>query len=93
MADDTVNAPAPSPFSPDNMRARFATLGKQRDAILAQTQGLRAERDALVNLNAARIRDLEKQVAEIEAPLFDLDNERGLLARALGGKTTVISSD
>jgi hypothetical protein len=70
------------------MRTQFAALGEQRETILAASSPLRAERDALVNQNAARIRELESQYLEIETGLFEIDMERGAIARALGGRTS-----
>ena len=76
-----------SPFLPDNMRARFHELGRQRDAILAKSAPLRQRRDRLVAEMESAVSALNVEVKEAETGLFDIDSERGALARALGGKT------
>jgi len=74
-------------FSEDNMRKRFHENRDQRDAILAESVPLREERDRLIHQNKDKIDELNAKIKEIEAPLFDLDNEAGGLVRALKGKT------
>ena len=82
-----------SQFSPENMRARFHELGAKREALLAQIEPLRAERDRIVQEADAKAKDLVAQFKAIETEgvdgqsLFEIDMERGMLARALQGKT------
>lgn len=78
-----------SNFSPENMRKRFHELGKKRAAILAKTMPLREKRDKIVQKAEAEAKALADQFKKIEADegLFDLDQERAVIARALGGKT------
>ena len=73
----------------DEMRKRFHELGAKREEILARTTPLREKRDALVQEYAPRVRELEKEIRKVETEggLFDLDQERAALARALKGKT------
>lgn len=74
------------------MRARFHEAGGQKAAILDSTAAKRAEAQALTaqaDAIYARAKALLAEVAAIEAPIVDLDNERGRLARALNGKTGV----
>ena len=74
----------------DEMRARFHALGKERDAILAKSAPLKAERDkVLIERDAAqaKLRDVNGRIKEAETGLFDIDMERGAMARALNGKT------
>lgn len=71
----------------DALRARFNELGMDRAAILATSTPLREQRDKLVRDVTTQAATLEAQVKTIEAPLFDLDQERAMLARALGGRT------
>jgi uncharacterized coiled-coil DUF342 family protein len=80
-----------SPFSPENMRKRFHELGRKREAILAKTTPLREERDKIVQEADAKAKALAAQFKQIEKDggLFDIDMERGMLARALNGKTGV----
>jgi uncharacterized coiled-coil DUF342 family protein len=74
----------------DQMRARFHQAGREKDAILAQTAAQRAEADAITaqaDELYARAKAIFAKVKEAEAPIIELDNERGRLARALNGKT------
>lgn len=74
-------------LSEDAMRRRFHQNRAERAAILARSAPLREERDRIQAEADARIRALNAQIREAETGLFDLDNEAGRLARALGGKT------
>lgn len=74
-------------FDPDTMRKRFHELGAQRDAITAKSAPLRARREAAVHLYESVARPLEAQIREIETGLYEIDQERAVIARALNGKT------
>jgi uncharacterized coiled-coil DUF342 family protein len=74
-------------FEPKAMRDRFAELGKQRDAILAKSTPLREKRDAHVNQARETEAKMNTAIKKVEVDLFDIDQERGMLVRALGGKT------
>lgn len=78
-----------SPFQPENMRKRFHELGKKREAILAKTMPLRAQRDKIVQDADVKAKALADQFKKLEkdGALFDIDMERAMIARALGGKT------
>lgn len=74
----------------NNMQAKFHALGREREAVLAKSAGLREKREALRAVVADMERKMAPMTAEIkaiEAPLFEIDMERGALARALNGKT------
>jgi len=72
------------------MQQRFHELTTQINAIREKSAPLREERDWLVNSNVGRIQELERMYKELEAPLFDMEQERAALARALKGKTGII---
>lgn len=77
-------------MTPDAMRARFDDLGREKDGILAQSAPLRAQHAAITSVieqKKAEARPVFEQIKKIEAGLFDIDQERAALARALGGKT------
>ena len=74
-------------FDPDTMRRRFQELGQKREAIVGKSGPLRAQRDALIAAHEAQIKPLEAQIKAAEAGLFEIDRERGIIARALNGKT------
>ncbi len=74
-------------LNPTALRDRFADLGLRREAALAVSAPLREKRDAISADAASRIADLDDQIREAEAGLFELDQERALIARALGGRT------
>ncbi|WP_267396194.1 MULTISPECIES: hypothetical protein [unclassified Sphingomonas] len=74
-------------LTPENLRARFAELGEQRDAMLVASGPLREQRDEIARDSQTRIAELDTQIRAAELGMFDLDQERALIARALGGKT------
>ena len=74
-------------FDPDTMRARFHELTVKRADVLAVSAPLRAKRDEATAAYEAVVRPIEAQVRQIEAPLYGIDQERAVIARALGGKT------
>lgn len=74
----------------DEMRAKFHALGRQRIEILAKSTQVRAEYDQLRDQECKlreQMRPVSDKLRELEAPLFDIDNERGMISRALNGKT------
>lgn len=74
-------------FNPDAMRKRFAELGQAREVIEAQATPLRAKRDELIAAHHREMRILNDEIRRVEAGLFDIDMERGIIVRALNGKT------
>lgn len=75
----------------DLLKQQFATLCQQRDAILARSEPLRAQRDALVRQAeatlAAEIAPLAAQIEVAEAGLTDLMKQIAQIATALDGRT------
>lgn len=74
----------------NDMQIKFHKLGKQKAEILEKSKPLRAQYEALrakQNAIDLEIKPVKAAMLAIEAPLFDIDNERGALARALNGKT------
>lgn len=74
----------------DLLRARFKELVVQRDAIRAEAEPHRTERDRLqgeIDPLVDKQRNLADVFKEIEKPLFDIDNEIGTISRALKGNT------
>ena len=74
-------------FDADAMRKRFHDLGAQREAILAAVAGATTQRDAAIAAHEAVIRPLEAEIKAKRAPLYNIDQERALISRALAGKT------
>jgi uncharacterized coiled-coil DUF342 family protein len=77
-------------FHPDALRKRFHELGKEREKIVAAAQPLREQRDVMhrqIDEIRTAMRPLNEQIKAVEAPLYDVDVERGAIAKALGGKT------
>lgn len=74
-------------FNVQSMQDRFHALTDKRNDIAMRSAPLRARRDAAVAEHDAIVRPLENEIKAIEADLFEIDRERGLIARALGGKT------
>jgi uncharacterized coiled-coil DUF342 family protein len=73
--------------TPEKMRARFAELGQQRDDILARSTPLREARDAFANEAREKEQAMNDKIRKAETKLLEIDQERALIARALGGKT------
>lgn len=72
------------------LRARFREAIAERDAIQAASEPLRNQRAALREQMAPleeHDRRLVEQIKHTEAGLFDLQNEIGMIVRALGGNT------
>lgn len=76
-----------SPFNPDVMRERFHELGRLREDILAQTKPMREARDAAFAVAEAEWTTKSAEIRALEATLFDMDNERAVISRALAGAT------
>lgn len=77
-------------LEPLEMQKRFHALGAEKDAIQSRSAPARSEREALQKQVAElelKIIPLNKVIQEIEKSLYDIDMERGMLARALNGKT------
>lgn len=75
-------------FDPTTLRARFAELSTQRETIVAAAAPLREKRDALVNKAREDEKAINAEIRKAEAGLFELDQERAMISRALGGKTS-----
>lgn len=78
-------------FSDSAMRARFQDLTAQREAILSVSTPLREARDAEVNalLEEARSKRAaaDEAIRAAEQGLFEIDQERANIVRALKGQT------
>lgn len=78
------------PITDAALRLRFREACAERDAIMARSEPLRKQRDAIqaqVGELEAQCRPLVEQYKSIEAPLFDLQNEIAAISRALKGQT------
>lgn len=74
----------------ETMRQRFHAAGAEKDAILSQSAPLRAQEDqirAQIDVLKGQLAGVVTQRKAVEAPVFELDQERASIARALGGKT------
>lgn len=90
MAEATLARRSPKEKYPD-LWAQKVALEKRRAEILAIVDPLRAQRDAVVE----KIAPLEAEAREIFAKikphlpeLGDIDNQIGVLARGMGGRST-----
>lgn len=77
MADTTL----------DIMTRRFDELLAARDAVLGQSEPLRAQRDKIMNDARAAAEIIADQVAELEKDLPAIQTDLGRLSRALGGRS------
>lgn len=78
-----------SPYSPENMRKRFDELTAKKAEIEARTMPLKASRDKILQEADAAARAIAEQFKAIEKAenLYEIDMERGRIARALGGRS------
>ena len=71
---------------------QFVALGEEEEAIRARSQKLRDERDALRARRAeieVQEEELRARISAIELPrLGEIANQRAVLARAMGGRST-----
>jgi len=74
-------------FDAGNMTRRFHELGAKRSGIIAKSDPLRERRDAVYAEHEAQIRAINAEIKAAEAGLYEIDVERGMIARALNGKT------
>jgi hypothetical protein len=70
------------------LRKRFADLTKKHDAIRAKADPLRLKYDTLAQHNRKAEDAAAARVKDAEAGLFEIEQERATIARALGGKTS-----
>lgn len=68
------------------LQKQFRELQARRDAILAASGPLRAQRDQVANEARARELTLNAQIREIEKDLPKIDEDLAMLARATGGR-------
>jgi hypothetical protein len=73
-------------FTETALRERQAELKAEIAAALAVTVPMRAERDRLSQENDRKLSEMAEALRVAEAPLFELQNEAGMLAKVLGGK-------
>lgn len=75
------------------LKQQFTELCAQRDAILASSLPLRAQRDGLVQQAEAaliaQVSPIDAQIQAAESGLADLNNQIGTISTALSGKTAV----
>ena len=75
-------------LSADTLRKQFGKLTKQHDAIRAKSTPLRESYDAMVQANRAREDKAAAEIKKAEDGLYEIEQERAAIARALGGKTS-----
>jgi hypothetical protein len=71
------------------MRARFAELVKQRDAIHAKTDPLQAQRAKIRSEATKAEADLADKIKAAQSGLAEINDEIAMISRALKGKTAV----
>jgi len=73
-------------FNRDHMRKRFQDLAAKREKILAAATPLRESRDAKIQKHTKEVETANKAIQTAEKGLYDIDQERAMIARALGHK-------
>lgn len=74
-------------FDIKNMRARFASLRKERDKIEKALKPLQDQKTKVRTEAAAAEKALSDKIIKARAPLVDIDTEMAMLNRLLKGKT------
>ena len=85
-------------LSPENLKKHLLTLNAKAEKIEAKLQPLRDELDGLVagdgdlTVKEARKREekIRPQIKALQAELAPIENERGVVTRALGGKSLTV---
>ena len=72
-----------------DMQNRLKEATAEIEAIKASTVPLREERDKFIQEMRAKKAEYDAKLREMEKPLFDLQNEIGMLHRALGARILV----
>lgn len=72
----------------EGLRARFVELSGQAAAIRTVSTPLRAQRDSHVQQARETEDAMNAAIREAELGLFDIEQERAMIVRALNGKTT-----
>lgn len=77
-------------FSPETLRKRFAELTKKYEAVDADRTKLQHERDRKVakGIPAKDERAYADKIKKLHAKAAPIEEERAMIARALGGKTS-----
>lgn len=74
-------------MDPATLRKRFAALTAEATSIRARSALFRDEYNAQVMRHTNTVAPLEKAIREAEAGLFEIEQERAMISRALNGKT------
>lgn len=78
-------------MKPDEMRDRFAQLQTEIDHIRGLAAPVReaydAKRNEIMRLEREELRPIVAKMQEIEAPLYDMQQELAMISRALNGRT------
>lgn len=76
-------------FSPEAMRNRFSELGEQKAKIETKAAPLIAARDEMAAKYQADLDLANAKIKKAQDGLFEIDQERALIVRALAGSTGV----
>lgn len=74
-------------FTEENLRERFHELDEEIKAIEKVSLPLREKRDAHVNKAREIENTMNEEIRKTEQNLFQLKSERGMIVRALKGRT------
>ena len=73
-------------MDPDKLRKRFHSLTAKAMAIRAKSDPIRKKRDATSANHAKIIGEMNKKLRDAEDGLYEIEQERAMIARALGGR-------
>jgi uncharacterized coiled-coil DUF342 family protein len=69
------------------LKSKFDELSSKRARIIEQTTPLREQRDKIVNESREASGKLAAQIRELEKDMPQIDTDLGRLSRALGGRS------
>lgn len=75
-------------LSPKTLRTEFARITEAAEAIRAKSAPLREQRDALLAATRKQELELIAKIRKLEGPLYEMEQTRASIVRALGGKTS-----
>jgi hypothetical protein len=74
----------------NNLREEFKKLSSIRESIVSKSAPLRATRDKFVNDARDKEQKMNDEIKSVEKDLYEIDQQIGMIVRALKGKTSVV---
>jgi hypothetical protein len=81
-----------TPFTEEAILARAVVVREEIARIKVISEPMRASYDEFCQRHEREKRTIVADMKEVEAPLFELQNELSMLSRALGGRSMNVTS-